>query len=392
MSAETRLTQLQGALAAQGFDALLLCYSRDVLYYAGTAQPAALLVTANAYSLFVRRAWEFVLEETWLPRDRLCQGARLEALQETLEELEVTKGRLGLALEVLPADLFLKVQEVFGNFELVNCSPLVLEQRMRKDPEEIAAIRGACEILDEGHRRVLTTLRPGMTELELAAEVEDAHRRAGHEGAFFMRRVDFVMSRGPLAAGANAMRMSGFANTVTGVGLSPAVPAGPSRRELQTGDLVVVDIPVCFQGYHGDQTRTYAVGTAPEGARDLFARLREISDRVLVALHDGVEAGTLYGIARSAAKDLGVEECFLGHGGQRADFVGHGIGLELNEPPVLTPSDRTVLRGGSVVTVELHLTHPRCGTVKLEDTVLVASRGAECLTRSPRALTEVRCG
>lgn len=389
---ETRVTQLQHTLAAQGFDAVLLCYSRDVFYYAGTAQSAILLVTPNAYLLFVRRGWEFVLQETWLPRERLHRGGHLESLRRSLEELGVRSGRLGLTLDVLPADLFLKVRDVFDHFELADCSHLILEQRMVKDPEEIAAIRGACEILDEGHRRILASLRPGMTELELAAEVEDAHRRAGHEGAFFMRRFDFVMSRGPLASGPNAMRMSGFANTVTGVGLSAAVPAGPSQRELRPGDLVVVDIPACFHGYHGDQTRTYAVGTASEEVRDLFARLREISDRVLAALHDGVEAGTLYRIARSAADDLGVVEYFLGHGERRAEFVGHGIGLELNEPPILMPSNRATLQAGCAVAIELHLTHPGYGTVKLEDTALVTARGTECLTRSPRELIEVSCG
>ncbi|MEW6276776.1 MAG: Xaa-Pro peptidase family protein, partial [Bacillota bacterium] len=262
----------------------------------------------------------------------------------------------------------------------------IMMQRMKKDQEEINLIRTACHIMNTGHQRVLEVLSEGMTELELAAEVECAHRKARHEGILSMRNFDFYISRGPLSSGENLFKVSGFSNTITGVGLSPAVPAGPSLRKIKNGDLVIVDIPTCYQGYHCDETRTYVLGKASAGVKDLFKALRDISDHVIVSLKDGIKCGEIFGKAYSCARRLGVEEYFLGLTPRKGNFIGHGIGLDANEPPVLFEKSGFDLRSNFVITIEIHLTHPEHGAVKLEDMVLIKENGCEILSVTEREL------
>lgn len=385
----SRIARLQNTLLEAGVEAAVLVLSRDVFYYAGTAQPVILLVTPADYFLFVRRALPFVLGETWLDHDRVIHSGDLREVRLKLDELGIRQGRLGFELDVIPATLYLRLVDIFSGYTLVNLTDCILEQRMIKDAEEIEKIRTACRIEAKGYYRVLEVLREGMTELELAAEVEDAHRRAGHEGVFAMRNFDFFMSRGPLSSGENLFRVSGFANTITGVGLSPAVPAGPSLRQIKQGDTVIIDIPTCYQGYHCDETRTFVLGKASPEVRSLYSALLEISERAAAALKAGCRIQEVFNAALSCAEKLGVADYFLGLPPNRANFIGHGIGLELNEPPVLFANANFELAENMVTTIEIHLTHPRYGAVKLEDTVLVKSGGCEFLSVTPRELPEV---
>ncbi|HEY5719573.1 MAG TPA: M24 family metallopeptidase, partial [Gammaproteobacteria bacterium] len=221
-----------------------------------------------------------------------------------------------------------------------------------------------------------------------SAAIEHGHRLAGHEGAYFLRDTDFCMGRGPFASGENLGEISGVVFTISGVGLSPAVPAGASRRVMQRGDLFVVDIPTCVDGYHADQSRTYALGTAPARALELHAGLVEVADRLRAAMRPGWSAGQLYDSALEYAGQAGIGGEFLAFpNGKRAHFAGHGVGLEVNEPPFLSRGSKLELRAGMVLTSELHAWADDGTMVKLEDTVLLGPAGAELLTLSPRELT-----
>lgn len=381
-----RIMTFQKRLAELGVNAAMLVLSRDVFYYAGTAQPCILVITPDTYFLVVRRALDFVLRETWIDRSKIIDQGGFDHILPKLNEIGVRSGKLGLEMDVMPADLFLKITSLFSGFEPFNISEEIFLQRMKKDQEEIGLIRSACSIMKAGHQRVLEVLSEGMTELELAAEVEYAHRKKGHEGVLSMRNFDFYISRGPLASGENLLKVSGFANTITGVGLSPAVPAGPSSRKIIKGDLVIVDIPTCYHGYHCDETRTYILGAASGEIKSLFQFLREISDNVIAVLRDGIKICEVFDTAYSCARRLKVDEYFLGLNPRKANFIGHGIGLDANEPPILFAKSNLELKSNFVITVEIHLTHPVLGAVKLEDMVLIKETGCEVLSLTERKL------
>jgi Xaa-Pro aminopeptidase len=266
----------------------------------------------------------------------------------------------------------------------------VLAQRAVKDEDEIAATRGAAAMADAGQRAVARAIAPGMSELVLAAEVEAAMRRAGHEAHQPLR---YPEARGGgvfLMIGENLAVRGGHGLVVTGAELSPAMPYGPSRRVLGPGDLVVVDIGSTYAGYTADESRTFVVGPVTERQRALFAVVRATEDAILDALRAGVAVADLYALAEGVVAQ-GMPPHLVSDSLALPGFVGHGIGLELDEPPVLWPRDETRLQAGMVLAIKVEVSAPTQGTmVKLEDTVVVRTDGYELLTATPRELIE--CG
>ncbi|NPV06319.1 MAG: aminopeptidase P family protein [Syntrophaceae bacterium] len=386
-----RIRVLQRNLAAGGLDAALLIYSRDILYYTGTAQPACLLVTPDAYTLHVRSGFEFAERDVFIPRESLAEERHLEkVLAALLTRLGGKPARIGTELDILTAEQFETLRKAAPGVDFVSVSGLTLEQRKAKEPVEIDKLRRACDAVHAGHEAVMATLREGITELELAAAVENAHRLAGHEGVFFIRLPDFFMSRGPIGAGPNLSKISGVVYTITGVGLSPAVPAGPSRRTIRRGETVVVDIPTLVEGYHADQTRTYCVGRAGRAVHALHDDLLAIADLLVSAIRPGMTGRDVCRMARQKADELGRTQEFMSLGGGKASrILGHGVGLELNEPPILSEHDVSSIPEGCVVALDMHMMSEGGKVVKLEDMILVCSGGNEILTRTPRRLFEV---
>ncbi len=389
--ARERIVRLQEGMARERIRAALLFYSRDLLYYAGTTQPSCLVVTPQDYRLLIRAGRDFVVEETWLEEGRLGAWGGYQDAKGILDQWAIQGGRLGLEMDVIPAEMYLGICQAVASFEAVDISSMILKQRAVKDAWEVKRIREACGILHKGHERALEVFREGMTELELSAQIEAAHRGHGHEGEYFLRQFDFFMGRGPVVSGENLSRISGRVRSLSGVGLSPSVPAGASRRSIRKGDLLVVDIPTLHQGYHADQSRTYSVGRASQWSREAHDALREIADHVAERMRAGMGCAEMYRIAMGQASELGVagDLMRLGRERTRVEFIGHGVGLEVNEPPLLGPKGENTLEEGMVLALELVMTRSETEVVKLEDMLLVTSRGAEFLTITPRELFEL---
>jgi len=389
MENKERISCLQEKLREQNLDGALLFYSRDIFYYTGTAQPSYLVVLPDNYILFIRSGLNFALSEVFIKKEQLRENRHLENIYKEISSRLKGK-RIATELDVLPALQFFEFQKIFSGYEFVYISPIILEQRKRKDASEINRIKEACRAIHKGHKAALSTLKKGVTELELAAAVENAHRLAGHEGLIAMRQPDFIMSRGPLASGPNLSRFSGVVYSVTGVGLSPAVPAGPSRRTISKGDLVVIDIPTMIKGYHSDQTRTYILGKAEIEVKEMYNSLREIADHIIKKICPGIKCSEIFQIAVDKAEELKVTDAFLNFGGgKKSHMIGHGIGLECNEPPIISKYEHSEINSNFVITLEIHIFREAVGVVKLEDMLLIGHNGNELLTKSPRLLFEL---
>ncbi len=355
-----------------------------------TAQPSYFVVLPDEYFLFVKSGFEFAINEVFIPKERVREERELENIYKKIFSKLSANKKIGTELDVLSAVQLFKLKKTFPNFEFVNISPVILEQRKKKDSDEIRAIEEACEVLHTGHDAILENLKDGTTELELAAAVENAHRLAGHEGIFFIRQPDFFMSRGPIASGPNLFKNSGVVYTITGVGLSPSVPAGPSRRPIKKGDLVIVDIPTLVNGYHADQTRTYFLGKVNTQIKTMYHHLKEIADYLIESIRPRMKCSEIYQLAIEKSKNLEVQDIFLSFGGgKKSRIIGHGVGLELNEPPTLADYDHSQISDGFVLALDMHMMDKSIGVVKLEDMILIADNGNKVLTKTPRHLFEL---
>jgi Xaa-Pro aminopeptidase len=391
MNHEARINVLQDRIKQQQLNGALLLYSRDILYYTGTAQPSYLVILPDDYFLFVRSGIDFARRDAAIDPHKIREERRLgNIFKEVFAQQREGKKKIATELDIVTAEHFGEMRKAFADCDFVNVSALTQEQRKTKDTCEIDKIRKACDAIHRGHEAALATLREGVTELELAAAVENAHRLAGHEGIFFIRLPDFFMSRGPISSGSNLFKISGVVYTITGVGLSASVPAGPSQRKISLGEPVIIDIPTLVAGYHADQTRTYCLGKAPDAIHSMYYDLKAIADHLIDHMRPGIKCSDLYRLAVDKAEKLGRSEHFLNFGqGRRSRLIGHGIGLELNEPPIPSEYDQSELGEGYVIALDMHMMDETSGVVKLEDMILVKHGGNEILTRSPRDLLEI---
>ena len=386
-----RMRRLQETMPDAGIDVVLLNYSRSTLYYGGTTQPSILLITPENYHLMVVKGMESALAETWLDPKKVSDARGYEDVEETLRDWGLDRGCVGMELDILPTIQYLRISKLLSGFIIVDISRLILDQRKIKDIKEIEYTREACRIVHQGHQRVLDVLREGMTELELSSEIEDAQRKAGHEGLYFIRQFDFFMGRGPLASGENLSKIAGRVQSISGVGMSPSIPLGASLKKIKKGEMIVVDLPSNYHGYHCDQSRTYVLGEPSKSCKTLYRGLKEIADSIIQILRPGVPCEYVYNEALKFADEIGLGPCFmrLGNDTQPISFIGHGVGLELNELPMVGKKSKEVIEEGMTIALELEMCSSSEEVVKLEDTLLINSRGAEILTITPRDLHQV---
>ncbi len=384
-----RIEDLQKRMEEKGFDLVLLMHPRNVYYYADTAQPCNLLVTLKEEPiLFIRRAWDFVKTETSL--ENLKCGGSLEDLRKYLNSIGLIKGVLGLEEDILPARLYGKIRGYFSDYNCKNITNTIMEQRLIKDEEEIELVKKAASLFSHVHQVVLNNLKPGISEVELAGKVWAEIRKEGHEGYTAHHRWDgFLPGDGIVTSGENLWKISGYAMTVTGVGKSKAVPWGASDRIIQKGDLVLLDIGINYRGYHGDVARTYVAGKADERQKEVFSALLKIMENVLNHIREGVKAKDLYDLAVKTAQREGYADYFQGYGRQKGEYIGHGLGLEVDEPPVIGPYTDLELKEGMTLAVEPKIIIPGWGAVDIEDTLCVRKDGCQVFSTVRRKLYEV---
>src|ERR687894_1526553 len=323
-----RLEQLQASLREKGWQAALVMQPRDLYYYAGTAQPANLWVPDEGDPvLFTRRVHKLAQESTWIERTLSAGG--FGEMSRALADLDLSLppgAVLGIEQDVLPYRLVEGLKKRLEGVRLENLSPIVLKQRLVKDDGEITRIRKAVELWKRAHEAIRETLAGGGGESEIAAAMENAARRGGGDGMVWPRRWDSSLPAGGIvASGPNAWVVSGEAMTVTGVGLSQALPWGPSSRRLEAGDLVVVDFTLSYEGYHCDMTRTYCVGDPGQEQMNLWERLLELHLQVVDRVRPGVTGEELYLVAKGLAEEMGLIGSYMGVGRDKGSYIGNSI-------------------------------------------------------------------
>jgi Xaa-Pro aminopeptidase len=381
---QRRLALFREVLAAQGLDGALLLWATDVYYLAGTRQNAALWVpAAGEPALLVRRSLERARAESPLADVRPFPPSR------ELAAAFPGARRVGFALDVVPVAVHQFWARALPGVELVDVAPGLRQQRSAKSPFEIERMRATGRLLAGVYAELPTFLRPGMREVDLAAELEARLRRAGNEGSPRVRGFNQEVCMGVAVAGPSAEAASFFDGPVTGGGLSPSSPLGASRAPIPPDAPVVVDYTAVLDGYFVDMTRIAVCGRlAPELLRAFDVAL-SIQDEVARGLRPGSIPSRLYARAREMAEAVGLGGCFMGPTGGQVRFVGHGVGLELDELPVLAPGFDAPLRIGQTVAVEPKFVLPGLGAVGIENTWAVAEGGGDRLTGPDDAIVRV---
>jgi Xaa-Pro dipeptidase len=377
---DRRIAKLQKQLEQNRIDAALIVQRADLFYFCGTIQDAHLYVPVD--------------DEPILMVFKSCARAAAESALSRIVPLDSTRAvpgilrqygyvlpqTIGMELDVLPTNLFFNYQGLFKGVHLVDVSHLIRLVRTIKSRYEIEIIRRAVELSDQVAGRVCELLREGITELELAGQVEAEARKLGHQGIVRMRLWGSEMFYGHLMAGPSGAVPSFLSSPTGGTGASPAVAQGPGFRPIQRHEPLMVDYVFALNGYYSDHTRIFSIGELPDDLMTAHAAMLDVQTLIKKEAKPGIPSGEIYEMAVERARQLGYAQYFLGaDDSERVRFVGHGVGVELDEYPFLASGQTLGLEEGMTLALEPKLIIPEKGAVGIENIHLVTKDGLEQL-------------
>jgi Xaa-Pro dipeptidase len=391
-----RRDRTQQLMSEAGLVGCLISQNIGIYYLTGSMQTGYLFVPAQGDpTYYVRRSLTRALKES---KVRTVELGSFRQFGKQLEEdypdvfhtgSAVVRPRIGADLDVMPAQLYLRLLEAVPQAEWVDASLMLRRVRSIKSPYEVACISRAAETAAAALQAGLSHLQEGMTELELMAIIENVMRRQGHVGLMRMRGYNQELVTGMVAAGEAAAEPTYFDGPAGGRGLTPAAPQSVSNRPIQRNEPILVDIGCCIDGYVIDQTRTVVIGELRPELKKAYGAADKILRRSEQLLRPGSKAEDLYTEALQIAASAGLSEHFMGFGRDQVKFLGHGIGLEIDEWPVLARGFKDSLEPGMIIAVEPKFTFPEWGVVGVENTYLITDTGCRPLTLSPEKIFEL---
>ena len=333
-----RTNALKKAAAKEDLECNFLIFNPyNIAYFTGFSGATALLIPKQGENiLFVGGVnYEQAKNEAKeLTVELLKRGENL------MEKIAKQAPAKKYAVDTLPIESWRSLAKAVGGEEkLEPADNLILKLRSVKDKQEIELIREACKLASVGMKVASELIRPGIKEIEVAAEVEYAMRKKGSNGTSF----DTIIASGPTSA----------------------YPHGScSNRTIGEGELVVVDLGATYNSYRSDMTRTFTAGKTDEKQRKIYETVKAAHQKAFETIKPNVAAQEVDGVARRTIEAAGFGEFFVHN-------LGHGVGLEIHEAPILSPDSKDILTTGNVVTDEPGIYMPGYGGVRIEDTVLV---------------------
>ncbi len=350
---EDRIRAIRQKLEEEKVDAAYISFRYNMRYLSGfTGDSGAIVITPGETILFTdgryteqasSQAPDFRVVETKMDKD---------VVADTLSSLGIKS--MTFEREHVTFALWENMTKRFKDTKLVPASGWVEKLRAQKTPEEIQAVRKAAELADDAFSMVVSSIRPGVSEREVALELEFTMRKMGSEGVAF-----------PI---------------IVVSGARSSLPHGePGDKAIEPGDFVTVDFGAVWNGYCSDCTRTFVIEPLDEKHREVYEVVGRAQEAGLQAVRAGVKASDVDAAGRKVIEEAGYGEYF-GHG------IGHGVGLQVHESPRLGQKSEDILEPGMIVTVEPGVYIPGFGGVRIEDLVVVGDDGPEILTSYPKDL------
>jgi len=355
---KSRIKRLQKILKDENLDAFLVTYLPHVRYLSGyTGSNGIMLITPNSSSFLTDfRYQEQAKEQVKDSKITVVQRDLYTGLPD-VPKLKSKRIKLGYESEFVSCKVYRNLKTLLPYCLLVPMEQSVETLTIRKDQKEIESIKKAAEITDLVFSEILNIIKPGLIELDLAAEIEYRMKGFGSSTPYY--------------------------ETIVASGKRAALPHGvASDKKIQRGDFVTMDFGAVWDGYTADLTRTVLVGKATQRQKAIYNTVLNAQQYASSKVKAGIKACDLDKVARDIIKKAGYLKYF-GHG------LGHGIGLLIHDNPAINPTNQQVLEPGMVITIEPGIYIPNWGGVRIEDDILVTPRGYEVLTISDRKLLEL---
>ncbi len=375
-----RIGALQRRMESVEMDGALILQNADLFYFTGSVPQGYLFIPSSGEPiLLVRRIPERTRRESELQNITPTSGLR-ELSRILADHGHQKLKRIGMELDVLPVSIYLRYLDVMKPAEIVDIWPSIQAVRAIKSDYEIGLIKEVAALSDFMVATCRNNLREGITDVELAATIEAAARMRGHQGFVRTRGFNQEVYWGHLMSGPDAAALNFVESTTGGYGLSNAFPHGAGWRAVKRQEPVIFDLLASMYGYGVDQTRTLSIGPLSNKLNNAYKVALSIHNEVARMIKPEISVGELFSEAEGMARSHNLEDYFLGYGDKRIAFCGHGIGLELDEFPVILRGGKTTLAPGMVIALEPKFNFPGEGVVGVEDTFVVTDKGSQRLT------------
>jgi Xaa-Pro aminopeptidase len=353
-SIRARMEKLRKEMAKNGFDAALITKRENYMYMSGFTGTSAFLIITQKDAVLVTdfRYDEQATRQAPFYEVVKYQGSITAALEEQIKSRNIRV--LGFEESAVTYERYAAFKERLGAKEFVPLKGIIENLRMKKDKNEIDIIQKAVKIADNAFEHILGYIKPGITEMEIAAEIEYFMKKHGATGASF--------------------------ETIVASGKRSSMPHGvASDKKLEPGDTITLDYGALYNGYCSDITRTVFLGNPDEELKRIYKIVLDAQLRSIEGACKGITGRQVDLIARKIISTTGYGQNF-GHG------LGHGVGLEIHEEPRFAPSGSVVLDNGMVVTVEPGIYVAGLGGVRIEDIIVISNDKPINLTGASKEL------
>lgn len=351
---KSRIEQLRAEFANPGLDAFLITFTPHLRYFSNFSGSHGIGLVTNR-SLFLITDGRYMMQARQQARGWRVFIADDSLFDEMRRKNLLRQGwRIGIDGSSLPYLTFLTLKSKFPGVTFLTKGGMVEKIAAVKDPSEIQKIKRAAAITDKVFQEILGIIRPGIHELDIAAEISYRQRKHGAEADAF--------------------------ETIVASGTRGSLPHGRATpKKIQKGELVTLDFGCIVEGYYSDLTRTVAVGRPTREQKNIYQTVLDAQTRALEHVKSGVLARDLDAVARSYIKKKGYGRYF-------SHSLGHGLGLQIHEPPRISSRSAARLQTGNVITIEPGIYIPAMCGVRIEDDVLIKNGQNEVLTHSPKEL------
>ena len=386
---KNRLTRIRMRMKKQEIEALLVVQKMNFYYLSGTTQDGFVFIPLEGQPLLmIKRELERAKVES-----PIKEIVALRLIREIPSLIQSHCGKvphsLGLELDVLPVRDYFKFQEFFPSVKLMDASSILRETRKIKSFFEIDLMRRAGDIGKKAYHEAKKILKEGMTEIEFGGLLEAAAKRYGHEGLLRVRSLNYEAYTWHVLSGLTGGIVSQSDSPMGGLGLSPAFPVGASLKKMKAHEAILVDFGTCYHGYQADETRMFSIGRMKQKFIDAYKACKEIHDTVLGEARPGADCEAIFMKTLKLAGKLGYKDNYLGPAGFQTHFVGHGIGLELNELPFIAQGQSYPLERGMTFAIEPKIVFSGEGSVGIENTAAITEKGYEILTPVSQEIFQV---
>ncbi|MFO7765768.1 MAG: Xaa-Pro peptidase family protein [Pelovirga sp.] len=385
-----RADKLQAAMRKRQIDAAILVQNSDLFYFTGSIQRGLYYLPAEGEPIY------FVFRDHG--RARMESGLYHVVPLDRLGNLPAELGNYGLAVpertglefDVLPVSEAERYGQVFPAAQFVNVTPLVRDVRSIKSSYELEIMKDCALIADRVYEQAKSLIRVGRTDHEVMAELFGFALKEGHQGLIRMRRFNAEMFFGHVFSGVDGAVPAHLDAPLGGLGTTPAVGQGAGHKKIAAHEPIIVDFIVAYDGYLVDQTRTLSIGSLSDKLQQAYADMLDIQKLMYELAGPGVGWSEIYHRCLERACEMGYGEHFMGSGGSQVRFIGHGIGIEVDEYPFIAQGfNEQVLSPGMTFAFEPKAVFPGLGAVGIENTWRVAETGIKRLTYSQENLWQL---